>query len=861
MMEEPQDPKVRIRQEREQLKLTRGKLIRRARELLGLSQEELALKINGAGITVSRWEREIDQGPNLFHQRHLAALFGLEVEELGYLQAGDDQASQKLWNVPFRRNPYFTGYDEVIEDLHLRLSAEKDGVAIETISGLGGIGKTQLMLEYAYRKRDDYQVVFWLRADKQELLEEDLAQAAKLLEVPEARKRQPNHQYLVTEAKQWFQKHSGWLLLLDNVEEDVQVKDILSGMPHGHVLLTTRSQAVAELASNLRLDKMQPEEGTLLLLRRAHVLLPPASPDTLSNADHQKALELSLLLDGLPLALDQAGAYIDETKCSLSDYIQLYHEHRKELLQRRSQREKLYADYKESVATTWLISFRKVEQQCPAATKLLDLCAFLHPDAIPEDILLEGTFLENTEMHPIVESALQLNQACEVLLRYSLIRRNAAANLFSIHRLLQAVLQDRVDEPTQRLWVERTVHAVEKAFLSAPLERVEYYIPQARLCADLIKQWELVGDEATRLLERVAREVHKRGWYPQATTLYLRALGASSDSRGSDDPRTIHLLRELGRVYMERGVYGMAVNLYAQAKEDCERILGEDHPAVVDCLNNMALAEMRGRHFASATRICEQAIAWHNRVSELVYAAEKATTYYIAAEIATRLGPVGALFAEAYYQDALSIGIQVWGRESAEISDIISGLGRLCAWYRKFEQAERLLRRALEIRRSVFGHDHPQTAHSLEDLAALARRQGDPAAAEQFCTQALAIRLQKLGQYHPDIARNFQALAVLAWDQGKSDEAEQLYREALATYQYAGGLESFDCLLLLIDIANFLRDRGRGDEADAYEQHVASTIKHIEERGEILSYMLSKDGPQDPSTYIWLRWRPGGPES
>ncbi len=860
-MEEPQDPKARIRQERELLKLTRGKLIRRARELLGLSQEELALKINGAAITVSRWEREEGQGPNLFHQRHLAALFGLEVEELGYLQAGDDQASQKLWNVPFRRNPYFTGYDEVIENLHLRLSAEKDGAAIETISGLGGIGKTQLMLEYAYRKRDDYEAVFWLRADKQELLQEDLAQTAKLLGVPEARKRQPNHQYLVTEARQWFQKHSGWLVLLDNVEEDVQVKDILSSMPHGHVLLTTRSQAIAELSSNLHLDKMQQEEGALLLLRRTRLLPQPASLDAFSDAERLEALELSLTLDGLPLALDQAGAYIGETGCSLSDYIQLYYAHRKELLERRSEREKLYSDYQESVATTWLISFSRVEQQCPAATKLLDLCAFLYPDAIPEDILLEGTFLENTEMHPIVESVLQLNQTCEVLLRYSLIRRNAAVNLFSIHRLVQAVLQDSMDEPTQRLWADRTVHAVEKAFLSAPLERVEYYIPQARLCADLIKQWELVGDEATRLLERVAREVYKRGWYPQATTLYLRALGASSDSRGSDDPRTIYLLRELGQVHMERGVYGMAVKLYAQAREDCERILGADHPALVDCLNNLAMAEMRGKHFASATRLCEQALAWHKRVPELAYPAEKATTYYVAAEIATRLGLTGAILAEVYYQDALDIGIQVWGRESAEISNIISGLGRLYAWYRKFQQAEPLLRRALKIRQSVFGHDHPQTAHSLEDLAALAHRRGDPAAAEQLCTQALAIRLQKLGPYHPDIARNFQALAVLALDQGKSDEAEQLYREALAIYQYAGGPESPDYLLLLIDMADFLRDKGWVDEAEAYEEQVASTIKRIEERGEILSYMLSKDGSQDPSAYIWLRWRPGEPES
>jgi transcriptional regulator with XRE-family HTH domain/Tfp pilus assembly protein PilF len=860
-MEEPQDPKVRIRQERERLKLTRGKLIRRARELLGLSQEELAQKINGAAITVSRWEREVDQGPNLFHQRHLAALFGLEVEELGYLQAGDDQAGQKRWNVPFRRNPYFTAYDEVIEDLHLRLSAEKDGVAIETISGLGGIGKTQLMLEYAYRKRDDYQAVFWLRADKQELLEEDLAQAAKLLGVTEASKRQPNHQYLVTEARQWFQKHSGWLLLLDNVEEDVQVKDILVGMPHGHVLLTTRSQAVAELASNFRLDKMQPEEGTLLLLRRTRPPSQPVSLDTFSEADRLEAMELSLLLDGLPLALDQAGAYIGETGCSLSEYIQLYHKHRKELLARRSEREKLYTDYKESVATTWLISFSRVEQQFLAAAKLLDLCALLHPDAIPEEILLEGTYLENTEMHPIVDSVLQLNQACEVLLRYSLIRRNADAQLFSIHRLVQAVLQDRMDEPTRRLWAERTVHTVEKAFLSAPLEKVEYYIPQARLCADLIKQWELVGDEATRLLERVAREVYKRGWYPQATTLYLRALGASSDSRGSDDPYTIDLLRELGRVLMERGVYAMAAEQYAQARADYERVLGTDHPAVVDCLNNLALAQLRGKFIDSAAQICEQALKWHKRVTAPVYAAEKAMTYYIAAEIATRLGSAGAILAEAYYQDALDIGNQIWGGESAEISDIISGLGRLYAWYHKLEQAEPLLRRALDIRQRVLGHDHPQAANSLEDLAGLALRQQDLATAEQFCTQALAIRLEKLGSYHPDTARNFQALARIAQDRGKSDDAEYLYQEALATYRYAGGPESYDYLDLLLDIAGFLRDRGRGDEADVYEQEVSSTIKQIKERGLILSYALSRDASQDPSTHIWIRFPPNNSES
>lgn len=858
LMEEPQDPKARIRQERERLKLTRGKLIRRARELLGLSQEELAVKINAAAITVSHWEREIGQEPNLFHQRHLTELFGLEVEELGYIQAGDDQTDQRLWNVPYLRNPYYTGYDEVIEKLHLRLLGEKDGVAIETISGLGGIGKTQLMLEYAFRYREEYQEVFWLRADKQELLEEDLAQAAKMLGVPETRKRQPNHQYLVNEAKQWLKKHSGWLLLLDNVEEDVRVKDILSGMPHGHVLLTTRSQAVAELASNLHLDKMQSEEGALLLLRRTRPPSQSVSLDTFSEDNRLEAMKLTLLLDGLPLALDQAGAYIGETGCSLLEYIQLYQKHRKELLARRSERQKLYTDYKESVATTWLISFSRVQQQCPAATKLLDLCAYLHPDAIPEDILLEGTYLENTETHPIVESALQLNQACEVLLRYSLIRRNADAHLFSVHRLVQAVIQDRMDEPTQRIWSEQVVYAVERAFSASPLEQVEYYIPHARLCADLIKQWNLAGEAPTHLLERAASEVDKRGWHAQATPLYLRAFGASVDLRGKDDRRTLDLLRDVGRVHMELGIYGMAVYTYERARKYCESILGAEHPSVVDCLNNLALAELRGKNTASAASYCTQALAWHKTVSAPA-PAERATTYYIAAEIATVLGK--AAIAEAYYQDALGMSRQISGEESAEVANILSGLGMLYLQYGAFERAEPILQRALEVQQNVCGHDHPQTAQSLENLAALARYRDNPKVAEQLCHQALAIRQQKLGPYHPDIAQNYRALAVLANDQGRADEAEQLYREALAGYQFSGGLESPDYLLLLSDFADFLRIRGRKDEADTYDYQFESTVKRILEEGNILSYTFSKDGTRDPSTHIWIRQRPGKPMS
>jgi tetratricopeptide (TPR) repeat protein len=453
---------------------------------------------------------------------------------------------------------------------------------------------------------------------------------------------------------------------------------------------------------------------------------------------------------------------------------------------------------------------------------------------------------------------LQLNLACEVLLRYSLIRRNADAHLFSVHRLVQAVIQDRMDEPTQRIWSEHVVYAVERALAASPLEQVEYYIPHARLCADLIKQWNLAGEAPTHLLERAASEVDKRGWSLHAIPLYLRAFGASIDLRGKDDSHTIDLLRELGRVHMDLGIYGMAVISYERAKKDSEHILGTEHPSVVDCLNNLALAELKGKNTASAVRYCTQALAWHKRVQGPA-STEKAKTYFIVAEICTVLG--NAVIAETYYQDALEMSRQLSGEESSEVANILSGLGMLHLKYGAFERAKSELQRALEVRQNIFGHDHPQTAQSLENLAALARYQDNPQVAEQLCHQALAIRHQKLGPYHPDIAQSYRALAAIANDQGKSDEAEQLYRKALDGYKYSGGLESPDYLLLLLDFADFLRDREQMDEADTYVQQVESTVRRIQEEGTILSYAFSKDGSNDPSTYIWIRRRPGEPKS
>src|SRR5207302_3893211 len=153
-----------------------------------------------------------------------------------------------------------------------------------------------------------------------------------------------------------------------------------------------------------------------------------------------------------PLALDQAGAYIEETKESLSTYLTLYQQQRADLLKRRGG---LVPTHPDSVATTWSLAFKNVERANPAAIELMRLCAFLATDAIPEELISEGAPHLGPILQPVAAGRLMLNAAPAELLKYSLVRRDTTTHTLSIHRLVQAVIKDEMNEEMQRQWTER----------------------------------------------------------------------------------------------------------------------------------------------------------------------------------------------------------------------------------------------------------------------------------------------------------------------------------------------------------------------------------------------------------------------
>ena len=438
---------------------TFGEVLKQFRVRAGLSQQYLAEALHFHRNTISNWECGNDLPKTRPVVLTLAETLNLDEEETDALLNASfhERLYETLWNVPHERNPYFTGREVLLTHLHQQLS-NASVVALtqaQAVCGLGGIGKTQTVIEYTYRYRDAYRAVLWVKADSRENLLANFVALASLLKLPE--RDAPDQMVTINAVKRWLQEETGWLLIVDNADDLSIVKEFLAPGCRGHILLTTRAQAMGGLVQRVEIETMPPEEGTLFLLRRAGLIGAQTLFAGIPAAYREVGLEIVHDLGGLPLALDQAGAYMEESSCHPADYLRLYRQQRTALLARRGG---LTTDHPEPVTTTWALSFQQVEQMNPLAADLLRLCAFLDPDTIPEEVLAEGT--EDAPLDP-----LRMNEALAILLRFSLIRRNIETRTLTMHRLVQAVIHDAMDKEMQRAWAIRTAQSVKRAFPQA----------------------------------------------------------------------------------------------------------------------------------------------------------------------------------------------------------------------------------------------------------------------------------------------------------------------------------------------------------------------------------------------------------
>jgi tetratricopeptide (TPR) repeat protein len=685
--------------------------------------------------------------------------------------------AQTLWNVPYQRNPFFTGREDILNRLHRALHTEHS-VALsqpQGITGLGGIGKTQTVVEYAYRHRDEYDAVFWVRADSVTSLTSSMIELARILELPE--RNEQDQEIIVQAVLRWLRLHGDWLLIYDDIDDLSLAEPFLPKAGQGHLLFTTRAHALGGLAQRLDTQQMEPDIGALLLLRRASLLALQATLNTANPDEQRLARAISQELDGLPLALDQAGAYIKEIPCPLPDYLTLY-------------------------------------QTNPAAPELLNFCAFLAPDAIPEVLLTAGAANRDAVLAPVITNPLQFDQVCAEVLRFSLLQRGADEHTLTVHRLVQVVLRDSMPTETQQHWMRRAVNAVNAVFPHgefANWSTCERLLPHALLCATWIVQASNASPTAARLLNQAGYYLYERGRYREAEPLLQLTLSIYEQQLGVSHPLTAASLNYLAELYRAQGKYAEAKPLLQRALSIYEQESGASDPALASSLNNLAALYREQGKYAEAEPLYQRALA--------IWEQDLGASH---PDMANSLNNLAGLYyaqgkyaeAEPLYQRALAIHEQQLGASHPAMASSLNNLAHLYVSQGKYAEAEPLLQRALAIRMLRLGASHPDTATSLINLAGIYYEQGKYTEAEPLYQRALAIREQELGASHPDTATSLNNRALLYSTQGKYVQAEPLYVRALTIREQQLGAQHPNTASSLNNLAELYRVQGKDAQAE-----------------------------------------------
>jgi tetratricopeptide (TPR) repeat protein len=698
--------------------------------------------------------------------------------------AGQSAGSDKepIWNVAYRRNPFFTGRENILTYLHNKPTANRAAASTQpqVISGIDGFGKTQIALEYAYRYRDDYEAVFWVNADSREILASDFARIAEILDLPEKDKQ--NQNIAVNAARHQLQTSAGWLLILDNVSDIEMVRNFFPTRGRGHILMVTRELVPRTFALNIEIHKMEPANEVLFLLKRAGIIAPDAPLAAASRAEHEKAREISLALHGLPLALDLAGAYIGEVQCSLAGYLNLYKQEKAKVLKQQGGS---MPDYLEPVATTLAISLERVERVNPAAAELLRLCAFLHPDAIPEEMLTNAASELGSILRPVLTDWFEFNKTIRELRRYSLIQRNLSNSTLTLHRLLQAALRESMGQVMQDQWARQAVGVVKQAFPGvepAVWQHCHRFLPHMLVCATSIEQWNMEFPDAARLLEQTGDCLQARVQYEPAEPLLRRALTIREKLLGLDHPNLPLFLSNLALFYEKQGKYAQAEPFYQRTLAIREKVLGSEHLDVAQCLNNLAVIyREQGKY----------------------------------------------ILTEPLLQRALEIRKKALGPDHPDVATVLSNLATLYRLQGRYTQAEPFFQRALAIRERILGPDHPDVAKSCNALAGLYRAQGKYTQAEALYQRALAINERVLGPVHPDLATTLNNLALLYHNTGKHTLAEPLYQRALAIYEWLLGSEHPYVANCLSNLAMLYDGQGMYEQAEHLYQRALTICEKV----------------------------------
>jgi tetratricopeptide (TPR) repeat protein len=659
-------------------------------------------------------------------------------------------------------SPRFTGRTDLLSQLRRQLPKGRPVV----LHGLGGVGKTQTVLAYLDHHQRAYQVIWWVRAEQSATLTQDLARLAGPLGLPE--RADPDQTVVVGAVRRWLTGHRGWLLVLDNATTEHALADVLPSQPlRGQVLLTSRNPMWPD-ATPVYVHPWTTTESLAFL----HSSMPAAQ-----RTDEAGMAALALELGHLPIALEQASAYLHAAPRPLGEYLELLRLEPGRWLDTRG-----LADDERTVAKTWAAALDEL-RRTKGAEELLTLCAFLAPDDIPQELLTEGQGALPEPLKAVAGDAGTLDQAVIALRRYSFV--TLTDDTLGVHRLVQAVSRHRLSEDQAKTWAGSAVNLVamffpEKADEVRAWPDCELLLPHALAAAGHAARVKAEPVATSWLLDRAAVYLQSRARLAEAHEHAEHAVAIVEAAFGPDHRYVASARNDLGLILRDLGDLKGARVQIERALAIEEAALGPDHEMVALRRHNLGVVLQGLGDLKGAREQLERALA----TVEAALGPDHPTVATYQGNLGMVLESLGDLKgARVQLERALATDEAALGPDHEMVALRRHNLGVVLQGLGDLKGAREQLERALAIHDAALGPDHPRVAVSRANLGAVLLDLGDLDGARGQLERALAVIEAALGRDHPTVASARTNLGAVLLDLGDFNGARVQLERALAIHE------------------------------------------------------------------------------
>ncbi len=688
----------------------------------------------------------------------------------------------------------FAGRSGELETLERALRVDGRALITQAITGLGGVGKTQLAARYAHTHADEYDIVAWIHAEDSGIA--DLATLAVKLGEPVEGLSPAERRDLALERLRRGEER--WLLVLDNIDSPAQLPACLPRAGNGRVLVTSRNRAVREFAPVLPLDVFDPETALQYLVERAQ------RPHDLAGAER-----LARALGYLPLALSHAAAYCAEGT-SFDDFLELLDAlPAQELFDTNPE-----ASYTQTVASTWKASIEAASEGAQLAGELLALAAHLAPDAIPR-------WLFNVVIDPSVPlEQKRLQDALNALARFSLATMDDET--MSVHRLLQTVVRADARAHADTSAVKRAAAALEHAFPddasdAACWPRSEQLFAHVIALADAAAGVPDTAAQVIELLNRACLYLHWAEGGARGLALAQSTVKRATSILGTEHPGTLTARHREAAAYRHTGRASHGIALFEPLVADCGRILGSEHRDTLDARYELARAYYDAGRVPEAIAIYEPLLTERARIlgpshpNTLNTRHELARAYEAAGRVEEAIAILQIVLAEQE---------QILGTEHPNTLTVRHNLASAYIAAERVAGAIPILEPLLVDKERILGTEHPSTLATRHNLAFAYQDAGRVAEAIAIFQELLAEFERIRGAEHPDTLSTRHSLALAYRDADRVSGAIAIYEPLIADQDRILGANHPSTLRTRHNLAVAYWAAGRACEAIALFQEL-----------------------------------------